>query len=257
MWRLHKRCHFQNRNHCLTLGHVVPCACISADRWTTLLPSAAWCGLRRSESWNVCETAALNHNINNKIISSPIEIMLLTIRNVCSSQYLKEIHAVNSPLACIHGTSWWVSAENLDQSIPIGINLTSWFYYKNLKIQHLSFWIDLIFLCCFKGKWEKCQIYWNNPTETSPCHAWFNRLRGAQKQPACHRRLLSFKITVNHFLTVQESCFHTVRRVWKHFLTCPAMNWPKPGGNVRVETSRVTRAGYTKRLTGRDGLWGH
>lgn len=35
------------------------------------------------------------------------------------------------------------------------------------------------------------------------------------------------------------------------------MNCPKPGGNVRVETSRVTRAGYTRRLTGRDGLEDH
>lgn len=163
-------------------------------------------------------------------------------------------------MACIHGTSWWVSAdwpilrpmispENLDQSIPTGIKLTSSFYFKIWKLTWL--------LCCFKWKWEKCQNYWNSPTETSPCHARFNRIRGAQKQPACHRRLPSFTITVNHFLTVQELCFHTVRGVWKHFLTCPAMNWPKPGGNVRVETSRVTRAGYTRRLTGRDGLWGH
>ncbi|TNN38057.1 hypothetical protein EYF80_051772 [Liparis tanakae] len=34
------------------------------------------------------------------------------------------------------------------------------------------------------------------------------------------------------------------------------MNCPKPGGNVRVVTSRVTSAGYTRRLTGRDGLRG-
>lgn len=35
------------------------------------------------------------------------------------------------------------------------------------------------------------------------------------------------------------------------------MNCPKPGGNVSVETSRVTRAGNTRRLTGRDGLQDH
>lgn len=82
-------------------------------------------------------------------------------------------------------------------------------------------------------------------------------LKGAQKLPTCQRNLPSFEITVNHFVTLRTSWFQTVRGVRKHFLTCPAMNWPKPGGNVRVETSRVTRAGYTRRLTGRDGLWGH
>jgi hypothetical protein len=32
------------------------------------------------------------------------------------------------------------------------------------------------------------------------------------------------------------------------------MNCPNPGGKVRVEISRVTMAGYTSRLTGREGL---
>lgn len=31
-------------------------------------------------------------------------------------------------------------------------------------------------------------------------------------------------------------------------VTCPAMNCPKPGGKVRVEMSRVTRAGKSRRL---------
>ena len=30
--------------------------------------------------------------------------------------------------------------------------------------------------------------------------------------------------------------------------TLPAINCPKPGGNVRVETSKVTSAGYSRRL---------
>lgn len=30
--------------------------------------------------------------------------------------------------------------------------------------------------------------------------------------------------------------------------TLPAMNCPKPGGNVSVETSKVTSAGYSRRL---------
>lgn len=30
--------------------------------------------------------------------------------------------------------------------------------------------------------------------------------------------------------------------------TCPAMNCPKPGGKVRVEMSRVTSAGKSRRL---------
>lgn len=158
---------------------------------------------------------------------------------------MKEKHAVNSPMAGIHGTLWWVSADwpILRPMIILGDRpWKSWSEHpyrdqacililsENVKSQRLSVWLGLI---------------------------WFNRIRGAQKQPACHQRLPSFKMTVNHFLTVQASCFHTVRGVRKHFLTCPAMNWPKPGGNVRVETSRVTRAGYTRRLTGRDGLWGH
>jgi len=37
--------------------------------------------------------------------------------------------------------------------------------------------------------------------------------------------------------------------------TWPAMNCPKPGGNVRVEISRVTRAGKSRRLQGCTG-WG-
>lgn len=32
----------------------------------------------------------------------------------------------------------------------------------------------------------------------------------------------------------------------------PAINCPKPGGNVSVETSKVTNAGYSRRL-GREG----
>jgi hypothetical protein len=31
-------------------------------------------------------------------------------------------------------------------------------------------------------------------------------------------------------------------------VTCPAMNCPKPGGKVRVEMSRVTSAGKSRRL---------
>lgn len=33
-------------------------------------------------------------------------------------------------------------------------------------------------------------------------------------------------------------------------LTLPAINCPKPGGNVSVETIKVTSAGYSRRLTG-------
>lgn len=31
-------------------------------------------------------------------------------------------------------------------------------------------------------------------------------------------------------------------------LTFPAINCPKPGGNVRVERTKVTSAGYSRRL---------
>lgn len=34
-------------------------------------------------------------------------------------------------------------------------------------------------------------------------------------------------------------------------LTLPAINCPKPGGNVSVETTKVTSAGYSRRLRGR------
>lgn len=33
-------------------------------------------------------------------------------------------------------------------------------------------------------------------------------------------------------------------------LTLPAINCPKPGGNVSVETIKVTSAGYSRRLKG-------
>lgn len=33
-------------------------------------------------------------------------------------------------------------------------------------------------------------------------------------------------------------------------LTLPAINCPKPGGNVSVETIKVTSAGYSRRLQG-------
>lgn len=35
--------------------------------------------------------------------------------------------------------------------------------------------------------------------------------------------------------------------------TLPAINCPKPGGNVSVETSKVTSAGYSRRLRERTG----
>lgn len=34
--------------------------------------------------------------------------------------------------------------------------------------------------------------------------------------------------------------------------TLPAINCPKPGGNVSVETSKVTNAGYNRRLRKRE-----
>ena len=56
----------------------------------------------------------------------------------------------------------------------------------------------------------------------------------------------------------QPAVHPTVSQRWLRVrvsrLTCPAMNCPNPGGKVRVEISRVTMAGYTSRLTGREGL---